>query len=192
MPRASAQVLAPPPPASPAPSRQQLMTQKAVPRNDCLPGLEVSHHPDNRVDPSEHHQCTQQSQGLGVTPPRDLSVEAICCGPNSVSGLHDSGSCPGLVTSDTPSPSPSLAVKARVPLLRCVSGAIDVPRGVNNCRCDVVKTLVFVKRPRVFKAASQSERGAVTAADAHNWRPTRAETRVKCHSTNFIRAPDQG
>lgn len=87
---------------------------------------------------------------------------------------------------------PSLPVSGRVPLLRCVSGAIDVRRGVNNCRCDVVKTLVFVKRPRVFKAASQSERGAVSAADVHNWRPTHARTRVKCHSANFISTADQG
>lgn len=79
-----------------------------------------------------------------------------------------------------------------MPLLRRVSGGIDALRGVNNCRCDVVETLVFVKRPRVFKAASQSERGAVNAADVHNWRPTRAERRVKCHSANFIPAADQG
>lgn len=42
------------------------------------------------------------------------------------------------------------------------------------------------------KAASQSERGAVNAADVHNRRPTHAETRVKCHSANFISAADQG
>lgn len=60
------------------------MSQKPWPQNGCLSGMEVSHHPDNQVQPSEYHQCVQQCQGSGFTAPRDLSVELICCSGNRI------------------------------------------------------------------------------------------------------------
>lgn len=85
----------------PLSSPEQLMTlgsQKLWPQNGCLSGMEVSHHPDNQVKPSEYHQCAQQSQGSEFTPPRDPSVELICCSGNRILVLHDSDSSQTLRT----------------------------------------------------------------------------------------------
>lgn len=82
----------------PLSSLEQLMTQKYWPKNGCLSGMDVSHHPYNQVKPSEYHQCAQQNQGSGFTSPRDLSVELICCSGNRILVMHDSDSSQTLKT----------------------------------------------------------------------------------------------
>lgn len=136
-----------------------------LPQNDCLSGVDVSHHPDNQVKPLEYHQCMQQSQGLELTSPHDLSVELNCCSGNRILVLHDSAGSHIVKTfpvlNDWLDDSRHQTKQCnRIRLIFCqVSEWESMCFGASmwiklywhvssahDCLCDVVKKLVFVRR----------------------------------------------
>lgn len=66
-------------------------------------GREVSHHPDNRVNPSVYHQRTKPCQGLGFTPNLVTSLwKRSAVGEIEFWVLHDLGCRLALETLPSP------------------------------------------------------------------------------------------